>query len=111
MFPFIQALPSINVPSGGQQYWRVDEDVTLRCQVPGVSNRRISWTWTRVDGQTLPRNSQNRGGDLFLYNIRPQDGGVYVCSARVDGIDSWINSTIQITVRGNSSIHILNRLS
>ena len=37
--------------------------------------------WSRYDGQTLPSSATDENGVLTIYNVSPDDSGIYVCTA------------------------------
>ena len=100
----ISARPQVNIPDTGRRTWIVGTNVDLSCIVTGLANPRIRWS--RQDGLPLPQGHAIRGNILYLSNIQREDAGVYVCSASGDGIDSWIDTTIQFDVRGETFFQI-----
>ena len=45
------------------------------------NNFIVGVRWIRMDGQSLPSNSYENNGELFIQNVKPSDGGRYGCQA------------------------------
>ena len=96
---FPKAKPEVEIPNPGRTQWTVGSNVELNCLAQGFVNEEIRWE--RQDGRPLPQGHRINNGKLTLYNVQPQDGGVYICRARGDDYQIWIDSSFQIYVRGN----------
>ena len=46
----------------------------------------LQYTWKREDGSRLPPNAQVRNNELYIYNVRKQDEGRYICEASANGV-------------------------
>lgn len=83
----VQVPPTILPGSTTQTVTVVEgENTTLTCDADGYPTPNISWV--RVNGQTLPppyNRYTYKGKVLKLYNLRPQDRGMYRCVA-----DNWV---------------------
>ncbi|XP_023213276.1 hemicentin-1-like isoform X2 [Centruroides sculpturatus] len=76
-----QAIPTIEAPQGG--------NVVLPCDVSGFPPPEITW---QHNGQHINNDFHSgiHSGDLQLNNLKPEDGGQYVCTATNDaGQDFW----------------------
>ncbi len=79
----------------------VNGNARLACQIVGtVPNLRVQWI--RMDGQPLPQNSYENGGELYIQNVQPSDGGPYGCQAVDPAGRVVFTATTNLRVSGNA---------
>ena len=76
----------------------VNGNANLTCQLVGSAARQLRIKWVRSDGRSLPVNSYENRGELFIQNVQQSDGGPYSCQA----LDS--NGRIVFTTRTTLTI-------
>ncbi|XP_064642804.1 basement membrane-specific heparan sulfate proteoglycan core protein-like isoform X7 [Lineus longissimus] len=59
----------------------IGDDVTFICR---HRDTNAVITWSRERG-ILPIGHRQQGGSLYLYNVRPEYSGIYVCNANIGG--------------------------
>ena len=76
----------------------------LKCFVVGNMGGILA-QWMRPDGRQLPRGSYERGGILYLRDLKRDDSGQYAC----EGVDQRTGQTVfqavtQLTVSGMTDL-------
>ena len=68
----------------------------LKCTVDGYPQPRVTWSRKR---STLPigRHVMGPSNALILKNVRPEDSGIYSCSA--ENLLGSVNASVQLTVQ------------
>lgn len=60
--------------------------------------------WVRVDGQALPRGAFERGGILYLFDLKREDGGQYSCQGVDQAGTVYFSAITDLIVTGRHTI-------
>ena len=82
----------------------VNGNANLTCQLVGSAARQLRIKWVRSDGRSLPVNSYENRGELFIQNVQQSDGGPYSCQALDSNGRIVFTTTTTLTISSKSEI-------
>ena len=86
----------------------VNGNANLTCQLVGSAARQLRIKWVRSDGRSLPVNSYENRGELFIQNVQQSDGGPYSCQALDSNGRIVFTTRTTLTISSKSEIFVNN---
>ena len=71
----------LNDVSRNEETAYVNANVELKCPLGGPNSYSIVWTKM---GEILPDNAREQKNILFIYNVRPDNAGRYICTVMTE---------------------------